>query len=98
MDVVAIMMICLPIFMPVITQLGFDPVWFGTMFLLNIETAMITPPFGISLFVMKGVASPDTTMKDIYLGGLPFVYLNLLVMALILFIPPIALWLPSAMR
>jgi len=50
------------------------------------------------IIVMKGVASPDTTMKDIYLGGLPFVYLNLLVMALILFIPPIALWLPSAMR
>jgi TRAP-type mannitol/chloroaromatic compound transport system permease large subunit len=97
MDIVAIMMICLPIFMPVIEALGFSGVWYGVIFLLNIEMAMTTPPFGMILFVMKGVAPPDTTMKDIYLAGLPYLYCDAISMTLIIVFPAIALWLPSAM-
>lgn len=98
MDVVAIMMVTLPIFMPVIHELDFNPVWFCVLFLLNIEMAMTTPPFGMSLFVMKGVASKNVKMMDIYKAVIPFLVLDLLVMVLIIFCPALALWLPALMR
>jgi tripartite ATP-independent transporter DctM subunit len=92
MEVVSIMMITLPIFVPVINKLGFDPVWFGAITLLNIECAFITPPFGMNLFVMKGVAPADTTMTDIYSAVTPMVLINCLTMALMLVFPSIVLW------
>jgi len=98
MDVVAIMMVTLPIFIPVIEEFGFNPVWFCVLYLLNIEMAMTTPPFGMSLFVMKSVAPRDVTMSDIYKAVIPFLVLDLLVMALIIAWPQIALWLPGLMR
>jgi tripartite ATP-independent transporter DctM subunit len=98
LDVVAIMMVTLPLFMPIVTALGFDPVWFAVIFLLNIEMATTTPPFGLSLFVMKGVAPPDTTMGDVYKAGLPFLYCDLIAMALIIAFPVMAVWLPGLMR
>jgi tripartite ATP-independent transporter DctM subunit len=94
MEVVSIMLITLPIFMPIIKTLGFDPVWFGVLFLINAEVALISPPFGISLFVMKAVAPPGTTMADVYVASVPFVGLILFVMALIMIFPEIATWLP----
>ena len=97
MDPVAIMMITLPIFIPVVKSLGYDTVWFCVLYLLNIEMAMTTPPFGMALFVMKGVASPGTKMKDIYLAGFPFLGCDLLVMILLLISPFVTLWLPGLM-
>ena len=98
MDVVAIMMITLPIFIPVVKSLDYNTVWFSVLFLLNLEMAMTTPPFGMSLFVMKGVAPEDTKMMDIYTAGLPFLGLDLIVMIFIIFFPPLALWLPTFMQ
>ena len=98
MEVVAIMMITLPVFVPTIVVLGFDPVWFAVLVLLNIEMAMTTPPFDINLFVMKGVAPRDTTMGDIYRAALPFLGCDLVAMALIIAFPAVALWLPGLMR
>lgn len=95
---IPIMMVCVPIFMPVVRALGFDPVWFGAIFLLVIETGGLTPPFGISCFVMKGVAPKGTTMEQIYRAALPFVSFNLVVIALMLIFPQIVLWLPSIMH
>ncbi len=92
------MMITLPIFMPIIYVLGFDPIWFGVLFLVNIEIGQTTPPFGLLLFIMKGVAPPDTTMGDIYRAGLPFIGCDLFAMALIIAFPTLALWLPNLMR
>ena len=94
----AIIMICLPIFMPIIHALGFSPVWFATIFLLNIEMATTSPPFGMCLFVMKGVAPPGTTMGDIYRAALPFLYCDLIAVVLIIAFPAIALWLPGIMQ
>ena len=94
----AIMMVTLPFFMPVIQTLGFNDVWFGVLFLLNIEMATTSPPFGMSLFVMKGVAPPDTTMGDIFRAGLPFLGCDAIAMALIIAFPALALWLPNVMR
>lgn len=98
MDVVSIMMIVLPIFVPLVRAFGFNTVWFAVLFLLNIEMAGTSPPFGMSLFVMKGVAPKDTTMSDIYLAALPFLGCDLIVMILLFIFPSLALWLPSLLR
>jgi tripartite ATP-independent transporter DctM subunit len=97
MDVVSIMMITLPIFVPVVIALGYNPVWFAVIFLLNIEMATTSPPFGLALFVMKGVAPPDTTLGDCYRAALPFLGCDLITMALLLAFPILALWLPGLM-
>lgn len=96
MDVVSIMMITLPIFVPVVESLDFNPVWFLVLFLLNIEMAGTTPPFGINLFVMKGVAQ-DVSMRDIYWSAIPFLVCDLIVLILVLAFPILALWLPKLM-
>jgi len=98
LESMCIMMITLPIYMPVVTALGFDPMWFAVMFLINAEIAPISPPFGLCLFVMKGVATPDTTMKDIYLASIPFVGLQIIAIGLVMAFPILALWLPGLMR
>lgn len=98
MEQVSIMMISFPIFLPIVEALGFDMVWFGLLVLINMEIGLTSPPFGLTLFVMKGVAPPDTTMKDIYMAALPFIVCDLIAMAFIIAFPPIALWLPSIMR
>lgn len=98
MNVDAIILLTIPIFMPIVATLGFNPVWFGTIALLNLELALITPPFGLCLFVMKGVAPPDTTMGDIYRAALPFIGLQLIAMTLIIAFPQISLWLPGLMK
>jgi len=98
MDFFGIVFIFAPIFVLVCKSGGFDPVWFAVLFLLNIEMASTSPPFGMSLFVMKGVAPRDTTMSDIYLAALPFLGCDLIVMILLFIFPPLSLWLPALMR
>jgi tripartite ATP-independent transporter DctM subunit len=93
MSVVAMIMICAPIFFPVIVAFGFDPVWFGVIFLINLEIANITPPFGVNLFVMKSVSG--YTLEDCFKAAAPYVFLHILGMFLIIFFPSIALWLPD---
>lgn len=97
MEPLTIMMVTLPIYMPIIKALGFDPLWFGTIMLINMEMATTTPPFGLVLFVMKGVAPPDTTMADIYKAGFPFLVLDAVAMALIMAFPALVLYLPGKM-
>jgi tripartite ATP-independent transporter DctM subunit len=87
MEQIAIMLITLPIFMPIVIALKFDPVWFAIIMLVNLETALMTPPFGLLLFVMKGVAPPGTGFGSIYLAAAPFVVINTIVMVLLLLFP-----------
>ena len=94
----SIMMITLPIFMPIVEALGFNDVWFGMIMLINLGIANRTPPFGFLLFVLKGVSSPDTTMGDIYRAAIPYIMCDMLVMALIMVFPALALWLPGVTR
>ena len=96
MDVVSIMMITLPIFMPVVEMLGFDPIWFLVVFLVNIEMAGISPPFGMSLFVLKGIAK-DIPMGKIWLASGPFLICDVVVMVLLFIYPAFVLWLPELM-
>jgi tripartite ATP-independent transporter DctM subunit len=95
MDQLSMMLLTAPIFFPLAKTLGFDLTWFGLIMLLALEIGYTTPPFGLLLFVMKGVAPPGTTMRDIYLAGLPFVACVFLLIALIIVFPPIATWLPN---
>ena len=91
-------MICTPVFVPLMTQVGFDPVWFGVLFTINMELGYITPPFGFNLFYMKGLAGPmGVSMRDIYRSIIPFVFLEILCLALIMMFPQLALWLPMKM-
>ncbi len=94
----SIVMITIPIFMPIVAIMGWDPVWFGAIMLLSLEIATISPPFGASLFVMKAVAPLGTTMEDIYRATIPFIMLNLVVMGLMMAFPIIVMWLPELMR
>jgi TRAP-type C4-dicarboxylate transport system permease large subunit len=97
MEQIAIMMITLPVYMPVIRALGFDDVWFGILMLINIEIALTTPPFGMICFVMKGVCPPGTTMTDVYRAALPFILCDIIAVVLILAFPQIVTFLPSLM-
>ena len=94
-DLIAIMLITLPLFMPIVNGLGFDPVWFAVIIMLALEMAPTTPPFGLILFTMKGVAPPDTTMQDIYKAALPFLVCDLVVLIMLIAFPQIVLWLPD---
>ncbi len=87
METVAIMMITLPIFMPVIDGFGYNPIWYGIVMLIALETGLITPPFGVTLFVMKGVAPSEITMADIWRAVTPFVIIGLLCIALLIAMP-----------
>ena len=94
MDPLSKMLLTAPIFFPLAKQLGFDLTWFGLIMLLSLEVGYTTPPFGLLLFVMKGVSPPGTTMKDIYLAGMPFIACVMFLIVVIIFYPPIAIWLP----
>jgi len=94
-DEITMLLITIPIYMPILTGLGYDPVWFGVLFLVNMQMAYLTPPFGFTLFYMKGVAPPGVTMGDIYRSIIPFLPLQLICLLLVLFFPQLALWLPT---
>jgi C4-dicarboxylate transporter DctM subunit len=96
LDPMAIMVIILPIIFPIVTQLGFDPVWFGIVVTINVEMGMITPPVGLNLFILKG-AVPGIDMKDIVGGSLPFLLLLMLGLIIIMVFPSLATWLPGRM-
>lgn len=94
LDPVGIMLITLPVFLPVVKSLGFDPVWFGILFVINMEIGYMTPPFGFNLFYLKGVVPPNITMRDIYVSVVPFVLVEIVGIGLIMLFPEIATYLP----
>jgi len=86
-----------PLFVPIIVHLGFDPLWFGILFVINMEIGYLSPPFGFNLFILKGVVPSSITMNDIYRSILPFIALQLAVLIIAMIFPAIVLWLPSLM-
>jgi len=95
MEQISIMLLTVPIFFPLAQSLGFDLVWFALIMLLSLEISFTTPPFGLLLFVMKGVAPFGTTMREIYTSAFPFIGCSLVLVALLIAFPNLALWLPS---
>jgi tripartite ATP-independent transporter DctM subunit len=96
-DQTGIIVITTPVFLPVVNAIGFDPVWFGVLFVINMEMGYLTPPFGLNLFYIKGVAPADVTMADIWRAGIPFISLQALCLAICAIFPQIILWLPGQM-
>jgi tripartite ATP-independent transporter DctM subunit len=94
-DQVSMMLITLPFYMPLVSSMGVDPIWFGILFLLCMQLGLLTPPFGLLLYTMKGVAPPAISMQQIYGAAIPYVFFGLMLIALILAVPGIATWLPS---
>lgn len=97
MDELAMVLLTLPIFFPILMKLGYDPVWFGIVLTVLVEMGMICPPVGILVFVIKGLA-PDVPIERIYAGIFPYLYSCGVLIVLLIIWPDIALWLPSTMR
>lgn len=92
----AIMMITLPMMMPIVITLGANQVWFAVLYLICLQIGQLTPPVGLALFTLKGVAPPEITMNHVYRGAIPFVILNLVALVILYFIPALTTWLPGA--
>jgi tripartite ATP-independent transporter DctM subunit len=92
---VSMMMIALPIFMPIVQQMGIDLVWFGVMFLVCMQLGLLMPPHGLLLMTMKGVAPPQVTMMHIFRAVTPFLLISIAVLVLVFFVPAVATWLPG---
>jgi tripartite ATP-independent transporter DctM subunit len=97
MDPAGIVMLCTPLWIPVIKALGFDPLWFGVLFIVNLEMSYLTPPFGYNLFYMKSIAPEGVTMADIYRSVTPFVALQAIGLVICMFFPEVITWLPGKM-
>jgi tripartite ATP-independent transporter DctM subunit len=94
-DQVSMMLITLPVFMPIVQRLGIDPIWFGVLFLICMQLGLLLPPHGLLLMTMKGVAPPEVTMGDIFRAVVPYVLMSIALLALLLWRPEIATWLPG---
>ena len=87
--------VVVPIVGPVLMAMGVDPIWLGVLIAVNLQTSFLTPPFGFALFYLRGVAPPQVTTGEIYRGVLPFIGLQLALLAALLIWPGLATWLPS---
>lgn len=98
LEPLSILIMTVPIVVPIVHALGFDLVWYGALFVINMQMAYMTPPFGPSLFYLKGVAPPEVSLGDIYRAVPPFVLIQALTLALVMAFPELALWLPRSMQ
>ena len=94
-DQVSMMLITLPFFMPLVAFYGWDPLWFGVMFLICMQLGLLTPPFGMLLFTMRGVAPKSIATQDIFKAVMPYVMFGLLMLIMVMLFPPLATWLPK---
>ena len=95
LDFIEITFVVVPIVGPILLALGLDPVWLGVMFAINLQTSFLTPPFGFSLFYLRGVAPDTVTTSAVYRGVIPFVVIQLIALLLLALWPDLATWLPT---
>jgi tripartite ATP-independent transporter DctM subunit len=96
-DQVSMMLITLPFFMPLVQHYGWDPLWFGVMFLICMQLGLLTPPFGMLLFTMRSVAPKEIPTSEIFAAVMPYVLFGMLMLVLVMLFPPLATWLPSVL-
>jgi tripartite ATP-independent transporter DctM subunit len=96
-DQVSMMLLTLPFFMPLVQHYGYDPIWFGVLYLIAMQLGLLTPPFGLLLFTMKSVAPKHITMGQVYRAASPYVVFGLLMLVIVMLSPPLATWLPRAL-
>ena len=97
LDPMSIQVVTVPIFLPIVVSLGYDPIWFGVIVVQMIELSLITPPVGLNCFIVKGISPPEVSLADVFLGTAPYFVLESIVIVLLVMFPDIALWLPSKM-
>jgi tripartite ATP-independent transporter DctM subunit len=95
LDDTAMLVIVAPLYIPLVVSLGFDPVWYGVLYTISCQIAYMSPPFGYNLFLMRAMAPPEVSLRDIYVSIIPFVGVMIVGLAMIMAFPQIALWLPS---
>ncbi|MBO6667369.1 TRAP transporter large permease subunit [Parvibaculum sp.] len=95
LDDTAMLVIVAPLYIPLVRSLGFDPIWFGVLYVITCQVAYITPPFGYNLFLMRAMAPPEITLVDIYRSIVPFVMIMLVTISIVMAFPQLALWLPE---
>jgi TRAP-type mannitol/chloroaromatic compound transport system permease large subunit len=95
LDDTAMLIIVAPLYIPLIIALGFNPIWYGVLYVITCQIAYVTPPFGYNLFLMRAMAPRDVTLVDIYRSIIPFVLMMVLGLGLVILFPEIALWLPN---
>ncbi|WP_136253187.1 TRAP transporter large permease [Onishia niordana] len=93
LDWIGVAMLALPIFVPIVVELGYSPIWFGILFAVNMQVSFLSPPFGPAAFYLKGVAPPEVSLKDIFVSLVPFIAIQLCVLFLLLFFPELSMWL-----
>ena len=92
LDWVGVALLTMPIFVPIINNLGLDPIWFGVVFCLNMQVSFLSPPFGPAAFYLKSVAPKDISLGEIFVALLPFIGLQIIVLSLVVMFPQLALW------
>jgi TRAP-type mannitol/chloroaromatic compound transport system permease large subunit len=97
MDWVGILLLTMPIFVPIVDQLGYDRVWFGILFCMNMQISYLSPPFGPAAFYLKSVAPPEISLQDIFRALWPFMLMQIAGLGLVMAFPDIALWLPRVL-
>jgi TRAP-type mannitol/chloroaromatic compound transport system permease large subunit len=95
LDDTAMLVIVAPLYVPLVGHLGFDLVWYGVLYTITCQIAYMTPPFGYNLFLMRAMAPPEVSLRDIYVSVTPFVLIMMLTLALVMVFPQIAMWLPE---
>nr|WP_244444623.1 TRAP transporter large permease subunit [Nitratireductor basaltis] len=98
MDWIGIALLTMPIFVPIIIKLGMDPVWFGILFAMNMQVSYLSPPFGPAAFYLKSVAPKDMSLSEIFRALVPFIAIQVVALAIVLFFPEVALWLPNWLK
>jgi tripartite ATP-independent transporter DctM subunit len=96
LDDTAMLVIVAPLYVPLVGELGFDLIWYGILYTITTQIAYMTPPFGYNLFLMRAMAPPEVTLRDIYASITPFVLIMIVALSLVMIFPGIALWLPGA--
>jgi TRAP-type mannitol/chloroaromatic compound transport system permease large subunit len=95
LDDTAMLVIVAPLYVPIVKALGFDLVWYGVLYTITCQIAYMTPPFGYNLFLMKAMAPPNISIIDIYRSVIPFVFVMVFALVIVMLFPEIALWLPD---
>jgi tripartite ATP-independent transporter DctM subunit len=97
LDWISILLIFIPVFIPLVAKMGFDPVWFCVMFLIVIQTSYLSPPMAPAIFYLKGIAPPEITIHDMFRGVVPFIFLQGVCLVIVAAFPQLVLWLPSVL-
>ncbi len=95
LDWISVLLIFIPVFMPIVQSMGFDPVWFCVMFLVVIQTSYLTPPMAPAIFYLRGISPPEITLRHMFSGVVPFILLQLVCLAIVGYFPQMVLWLPA---